>query len=173
VRTELGRYSFFSLLFPLYTRLKSKDVERHEVRTQIIGFVNENPGVYYTRLKDGLSLKNGTFDYHLQVLVREHRVKKRVHRGKLRFFPFRFTIGNLAKYAEPTRKEIDFLGFIGQRGGVRIEEISSKFDIQRQSVYPVLKRLKEKELILYFGEGVLSKQVIMLSDSGKLFLLNS
>ena len=165
--TELGRFKFFTLLLPLYTRLDKDEVENHDTRILILGYIIGNPGTHYTRIKKDLDLKNGTFEYHMRVLLRERKVKKRNHGGRVRFFPYSFTVGKITEYSEPTDKERVYLLYIKQETMATVKEIAAHFSIKKQSVYYIIKQMKEKGLVFYKEDGKIASQQIILTDKGK------
>lgn len=165
--TESGRYKFFSLLLPLYIRLKKEEIKNQETRGKILGFVAAKPGAYYSEIKKELGLKNGTFDYHIGVLLRENKIKKREEGFKVRFFPYLFNIGDINQYKDITEKEKKYLFYIREHEIATVKEIAKFFKTKNQNVYPTIKNLKEKNLIFYKDEGRISKQSITLTDKGR------
>jgi len=165
--TDLGRYYFFLFILPLYTRLKTKDIEDHETRALILGYILGNPGAHYSQIKKELGLKNGTFDHHIRILLKERKVKRRAHGVKVRFFPFSFTVGEMSQYVDITNKEQAYLLYLKQEQLGTVKEIAEFFSVTKQSVYPVIKSLKEKELIFYKTAKLISKQSIVLTDKGR------
>lgn len=113
-----------------------------------------------------MGLKNGTFDYHIKVLLREQKIKKREEKFKVRFFPFTFNIGDLNQYKEITEKEKKYLVYIRKNEIATVKEIAKYFQTSKQNVYPTIKTLKNKNLIFY-KEGRISKQPITLTDKGR------
>jgi predicted transcriptional regulator len=73
--TEVGRYKFFALAFPLFSRLKKEKILDQFVRGQIYGMIRIKPGVHYSDIKEALGVGNGTLAYHLSVLEREGFIK--------------------------------------------------------------------------------------------------
>jgi len=90
--TDLGRWKFFALLAPLYTRLKKDSVLDHFERGRIFEYINKNPGSHYTDIKVNLDLNNGALAYHLRVLERESYIKSRTIGLFRRFYPFGFRV---------------------------------------------------------------------------------
>jgi len=147
--------------------LNKENVDNHEIRALIMGYVIGNPGVYYSKIKSDLGLKNGTFDHHIHVLLRERRIKKRTDGIKVRFFPFSFNIGDMDTYTEVTNKEQAYLLYLRQKEIATVRELAKYFSTTKQNVYPAIKNLKRKELIFYTGDGWISRQAITLTDRGR------
>jgi len=86
--TEVGiLFVMWSLLMPLFTRLKKKEVLNQFTRGQIYGYIKANPGVHLTAIKENLGLANGVLAYHLKVLIREEFIVARREGGYKRFYP--------------------------------------------------------------------------------------
>jgi len=86
--TEVGLlFIMWSLLMPLFTRLKKKEVLNQFTRGEIYGFIEANPGVHLTAIKENLGLANGVLAYHLKVLIREEFIVARREGGYKRFYP--------------------------------------------------------------------------------------
>ena len=75
--TDLGRYKFFTLMLPLYTRLKRDSILNQFTRGKVYGYIVANPGSHYSDIRRALKMKNGSLAYHLQVLEREEQIKSK------------------------------------------------------------------------------------------------
>ena len=69
--TEIGKIALLALFFPLYTRLRKKDILEHFVRGRIYGYIEANPGEHYSEILRKLGMKNGALAYHLSILEKE------------------------------------------------------------------------------------------------------
>ncbi len=165
--TEMGLYSLFSLLAPLYSRLNGNDVEGQETRALLLGYITGNPGSNYTLIKSVLGLSNGRFDYHLKVLLRERRIKSRKKGLKVFFFPYSFTVREIELFVDITDKEKNFLLFLRESEISTVGEIASHYGCSKQNVYPTVKNLRKKGLIFYKDDSRLSKQPLTLTDRGR------
>jgi DNA-binding MarR family transcriptional regulator/PKD repeat protein len=86
--TDIGRWKFFLLLVPLYSRLKRDEVLDNFERGRIYQYIMMNPGDYYSNIKKMLDMNNGTLTYHLKVLEQKEFIRSRTE-GKLkRFYPY-------------------------------------------------------------------------------------
>ncbi len=132
----------------------------------ISGYIIGNPGAYYSRIREDLDLKNGTFRYHIGVLLRERIIKKKNDGMKVRFFPFSYTVGEIYQYANATNKERAYLLFLKEKKVSTVKEIAHHFSVTKQTVYIIIKSLKEKEFIFYSEDGKIAKQPIVLIEKG-------
>ena len=132
----------------------------------ILGYILGNPGAYYREIKDALRLNNGTYDYHIRVLLREQKIKKRTDGARVRFFPFSFTVDGKHFLTDGTDKEHTYLLYFRQHKIATVKEIARYFSTTKQNVYPTIKSLKKKGLIFYKEEGWISKHLITLTKRG-------
>jgi PKD repeat protein/DNA-binding MarR family transcriptional regulator len=85
--TDLGRFKFFSLLIPLYTRLNREALLDNFTRGRIYEHIRTNPGMHYRAIKDNLELSNGSLAYHLRVLEKERYIQSKTDGFCKRFYP--------------------------------------------------------------------------------------
>ena len=148
--TETGKYWFFRLLFPLFplfTRIK-KDVglENFE-RGRIYGFIENNPGTYYTELMKNLGIGNGTLSHHLYMLEKMNMIKSRqegiIHRA---FFitSMQYPDGEQFRF---TTLQSDIMKLIKENNGISEKEIVSKLGEKQQTVNYNIKMLQRKNII--------------------------
>lgn len=83
---DASKYYFFGLLWPLFTRLQPDDALSNKMRWQILGYIVDNPGQNYNRIKRELDLPNGSLAYHLKVLERLGKVRTIKDGRLLRFY---------------------------------------------------------------------------------------
>ena len=84
---ERSRYSFFTLLIPLYTRLNRENPFDNLNRGRVYGYIELNPGAHFNMILAALDLNNGTLVYHLEVLQRDGFVTSRQDGMYRRFYP--------------------------------------------------------------------------------------
>ncbi len=66
----LGPSKFGLNLLPLFSRLTHDEMLQHEVRRNIVRYVEDHPGIHYSALRRALALPNGTLSFHLRSLER-------------------------------------------------------------------------------------------------------
>ncbi len=84
---ERLRMGIFSLLLPLYFKLKRERTLDHFVRGQVYGYIVGHPGAYYSEVRDVLDLNNGAATHHLYVLVAMGFLRAMNDGRHKRFFP--------------------------------------------------------------------------------------
>lgn len=146
VFTEVGRFAFFSLLFPLYTRLSRDKLLDNYTRGRIHGLIEGIPGIHYSELMRKLAVGNGNLAYHLKTLEREGIIRaKRVGKMKQFYLTDDATFMELKSPSEttiliettsitenPTRTSI--LELVESNPGLSESEISDLLGIPKQTV---------------------------------------
>jgi predicted transcriptional regulator len=157
--TELGKYKFFTIFFPLYSKLKHEKILDQFVRGQIYGLIRGEPGIYYSKIKKILKVGNGKLAYHLSVLEREGFVKSKRSKLHKKFFPIKLSV----KFTElekkyPKGEEIEegiklsdlqekILALIKDNPGITQTIIASKLDTPKQTVSYNVKNLARNDII--------------------------
>jgi PKD repeat protein/predicted transcriptional regulator len=128
--TDIGRYKFFTLMIPLFTRIRKPKVLDHFERGRIFEHIRKNPGDSYSSIRRTLGLKNGALAHHLRVLERhEYIISKRDGMYK-RFYP------KGMKIPEGTHKSIqeNILEMIMSNPKISQKEIAERMGIDRSTV---------------------------------------
>jgi DNA-binding MarR family transcriptional regulator/PKD repeat protein len=86
--TDIGRWKFFLLLIPLFSRIKRDEVLDNFERGRIYQYILINPGDYFSHIKEMLDLNSGTLTYHLKVLEQREFIKSRTDGRVKRFYPY-------------------------------------------------------------------------------------
>ncbi len=144
---EPGRYRFFGLLIPLYTRLKKKEGDDSVARGEILGYLNINPGAHYSNLKTELGYGNSKLSYNLGVLERENRIKSRTDGRLRRFYPRKFSIPEV----EGELKRL--LDILTEIPGLNQKQIAKIMQHSSNTVKKLLDALIEKGKIRYEMNG--------------------
>ena len=162
-----------ALVSPLLARMK-RNRDDLLTRGRLLGYLEANPGIHFSALRDGLGLANGVTAYHLHTLESAGQVIS-WRDGKLR----RYAVSSL------TREEVSRIknpivgtrlailevlsnsGNIGMSGG----ELQKKLHISRQLLSHHLMELRNGEFVEAASEARRPKW--RLSDSGMDVLITS
>ncbi len=144
--TETGKVKLFTLLFPLFSRMKGEEVLDQFTRGQVYGLIRGNPGIHYSEIKRVLLIGNGTLAHHLSVLEREGFIKSERKGINKLFYPARLG----AKYQEleerfPTGEEVgegihlsalqeDIIDLVSSDPGITQAEVVARLDVPKQTV---------------------------------------
>jgi len=158
----VGRFAFFSLFYPLYTRLKKDKILENFTRGRIYGHIESHPGIHYSELLRDLKLGNGNLAYHLKTLEREKMIRA-VREGQMKlFYPKNGTAHSTMQRFDPlvrrsdqrisgTRKSI--LNLISATPGLSEIEIAQWLGLSKQNTYYHLRHLEQKGIIRVEREG--------------------
>lgn len=120
---ESVRFKIFSLMVPLFSKLKEDKILDNENRSRILRYIQLNPGEHYSGIKKDLKLRNGTLAHHLGILIREKKIKSRNSGLFKLFYPGDMNVEDAGSFVKGLEKEI--LELIMRNPG------STQTDIQR------------------------------------------
>jgi DNA-binding transcriptional ArsR family regulator len=169
--TEVGYFAItFTLLAPLFTRLKRDKVLDNFTRGQIFGYIRANPGAHYSAIQQVLEIENGVLAYHLRVLLRENYLVARNEGVYKRFYPRDYKIPKRRTLL--TRLQVDIIEEVTRRPGVSQREVAVALGESKQVVsYNVgvltdagmlLAERRGREMILRPADG--ARDVLAASD---------
>jgi len=128
--TDLGRYKYFTLLIPLYTRLHGDAVLDNFTRGRIYEHIRMNPGEHYRAIKKTLELSNGCLTYHLKVLETENYIKSRTDGMCKRFYP----VGMKITKDQPNNIQELILRKISEKPSITQKELAQLIGIDVSTV---------------------------------------
>ena len=163
--TEVGFLALaFSLIVPLFTRLKPDRVLDNFTRGQIYGYIRANPGAHYSELHQALDLENGVLAYHLRVLMREAYIVARNEGVFKRFYPRDYKIPRRRRVL--TRLQVDILEAVAGEPGLTQRALARRLGESRQVVSYNVRVLREAGLLRGAGEGRGARAVAEARASG-------
>ena len=144
--TEVGKFAFLSLLVPLYTKLRKRNVLDNYERGRIYQYIEMNPGEHYSQIKRDLSLPNGSLVYHLRVLEKASKIKSRPDGRFKRFYTLdtRIPVPNGGVLSEVQKRIVDAVKDVP---GVTQKEIAALLGVHQSSINYQMGRLEERGLI--------------------------
>jgi len=156
VATEVGRFAFFSLFFPLYTRLKKGKILENFTRGRIYGYIEAHPGIHFSELMRDLKLGNGNLAYHLETLERGKMIRS-VREGHMKLFytknlkvrpsiqQFDPLVRRSEKRISGTRKSI--MNYISATPGMSEIEIAQWLGLSKQNAHYHIRELEQAGVI--------------------------
>jgi hypothetical protein len=131
--TEVGYFAItFTLIAPLFTRLKRDKVLDNFTRGQIFGYIRANPGAHYSAIQQVLEIENGVLAYHLRVLLRENYLVSRNEGVFKRFYPRDYKIPKRRTLL--TRLQVDILEEVTRSPGVTQRHLARTLGESKQVV---------------------------------------
>jgi len=131
--TEFGKFKFFTLFIPLYTRIKKEDVLEHFTRGRIFGYIQANPGEHLNAIKRALDINNGSLVYHLNTLEKTGYIISKLDRSYKRFYPAKVKLPK-RNINELTRIQKDIVEVVNKNPGISQRDIASNLNISKQLV---------------------------------------
>jgi DNA-binding MarR family transcriptional regulator len=128
--TDLGRYKYFSLLIPLYTRLNKSEVLDNFTRGRIYEHIRKNPGEHFSALKKILDINNGSLSYHLSVLEKEDYIQSRTDGFCKRFYP----VGMKISKDQPTNIQELILQMISDYPAITQKRLANEIGVDVSTV---------------------------------------
>ncbi|MDG6224483.1 MAG: winged helix-turn-helix transcriptional regulator [Candidatus Thermoplasmatota archaeon] len=155
VSSDTFRYSFFTMMIPLYSKLKPEHLLGNKLRRRIYVYVQNHPGEHFRSILVNLNLKNGTLAHHLYTLEKENLVRS--HREGLyrRFYPAGFKIDESPMDLTPLQRKM--LERIINMPGISQKELSEEMEISTSTVNYNIKAIKDKRLVYMKKDGKFTK----------------
>jgi len=154
--TETGKYRFFRFLLPLlplFTRIKKDESLENFERGRIYGFIENNPGTYYSEIIKNLGIGNGTLSHHLYMLEKMNMIKSR--REGIRYRAFYTTNINYPEEQKfrYTNLQSEIIKLIKENNGITEKEIISKLGEKQQTISYNIKMLQRNNIIRLEKKG--------------------
>jgi predicted transcriptional regulator len=144
--TEVGYLALsFSILVPLFTRIRHEKVLDNFTRGQIYGYIQANPGAHYSAISQVLGIENGQLAYHLRVLLRESFVVARNEGVFKRFYPRDYRIPKGRTLL--TRLQVDILQQVERAPGISQREVARELSESKQVISYNVGVLREAGLL--------------------------
>lgn len=159
VGTDLGRYKYFTLLIPLYTRLNKKAVLDNFTRGRIFEHIRKNPGDHFSTLKKNLEINSGSLSYHLSVLEKEEYIKSRTDGFTKRFYPFGMKITK----GQPHNIQELILQKIDEKPAITQKDLANELGLDISTVNYHINIMAGAGIIISEKKGR-SKQYYILSE---------
>jgi len=171
VGTGYGRFAFFSLFYPLYTRLTKqnfdRDIQEHTIRGRIYQFIIDNPGSNFSRVLRGVSAGNGTTSYHLKVLEQNGFIKS----IKKDLNIFYFKTGVKFPYKLQSRlsfTQLEIMKALNRYNDRSVSQVAIVVDKSIQTTSENIRKLERKKLVTSRMDG--PHKVCSLTQKGREYL---
>jgi DNA-binding MarR family transcriptional regulator len=156
--TEIGKYTFFSAIGPLYLKRRKKENINY-IKGSVRGYILGNPGERYNDIKKILKLPNGTLTYYLSNLEKEGIIRSERDGFNKRFYPSKGNITN--EIIELTEIQQAILKIIEKNPGISQIDIQTQLDISQQRLNYHIKLMSEARLIKVEHVGKITRCFIV------------
>jgi predicted transcriptional regulator len=148
--TEIGKYKLFTMLAPLYMKIRKDELLSQYTRGRVHGFIEANPGAHYSLIKRTLDLRNGTLAYHLDILEKSGLIMRKKDGFKERFFPANRKIKEINYLSKAEEAVIDE---IRAKPGISQKAIASKLRISQPLTSYYTTKMADMGIITSVKEG--------------------
>ncbi len=131
--------------YPLFTKVRGKDLLGNKKRRKIIGVIREHPYIHFNGIRKELSLGPGEAAYHLRVLEREEMIGSEP-RGVRKVF---YLIGGKKKGNEflQSRLQRMIVDLISMEPGISQRELSRRLDTNPSTINYNVRSLARRDII--------------------------
>ncbi len=133
----------------IYSKIKKKKLMDHETRVKIVEFLKENPGAYYTQIKNDLGLAHGVLTHHINMLEQQEVLFSKQDRSYRRFY----LDGMYSKGPIVIGKQKEVLDMVRRFPGSSQSEIGRKLGLGRMIVSYHINQLEQLALIIKEKHG--------------------
>jgi len=130
--------------------LTLEDIFENENRLNILKQILNNPGIHQNELMRNCNLQKGQLQWHLNVLLKYHIIKKEKYGQYRIYFPITSSIESIDAFKNLPTKSVTttkILKLIQNYPGISSSEISKKINLARNTVKYHIDKLSEDNLI--------------------------
>ena len=174
VASEAGRMSLMLAVIGPILAISQRGESGTFTRGRIQGYIEANPGIHFSALRDALSLANGVTAHHLHTLEKEGRIMSWLDSHKRRFASSGIDPEMLSRIEQPVvgmqqaiLEVLDSAGKLGMKSG----ELRLKMKTSRQLMSYHMKQLDERGLVQAEGRGKARKWKLL--ETGRAVLTSS
>ena len=136
-----------------FSRIHGHAVLKQATRKEVLGYINEHPGVHFRGIMDGTGIKQGSLSHHLDTLEREEFIKSTKDGIYKRYYPAHMRVETSVNLNISQQK---VLLAVKEHPGITMDDIASRTGIQTKSVYYNARVLRDIGLIfMEKEEGVI------------------
>jgi len=174
VASEAGRMSLMLAVIGPILAISQRGESGTFTRGRIQGYIEANPGIHFSALRDALLLANGVTAHHLHALEKEGRIMSWLDNHKRRFASSGIDPKMLSRIEQPVvgmqqaiLEVLDSAGKLGMKSG----ELRLKMETSRQLMSYHMKQLDERGLVQAEGRGKARKWKLL--EAGRTVLMSS
>jgi len=136
--------------------LSLEDIFENENRAKILKQILNNPGIHHNELLRTCQLQKGQLQWHLDVLLRNHIIKKEKYGQFTLYFPITSsfgTIDKMKKILSKSKTTSEILNIIQDNPGINSSEISRVLNLSSSTIKYHIDKLSEENLIILKRKG--------------------
>ena len=136
--------------------LSLTDIFENENRLSIINQILENPGIHHNELLRNCDLQKGQLQWHLDVLLKYHIIKKKKYGQFTIYFPIT-TSFDANEYLEnlitKSKTTLEILNIIKESPGINSSEIARILSLSRNTIKYHIDKLSKEKLVILTKKG--------------------
>jgi len=136
--------------------LTLSDIFENENRINILTQILNNPGVHHNELLRNCDLQKGQLQWHLDVLLKNHIIKKEKYGQYTIYYPIMSsfkTDDNLRNLNLKSKTTSEVLNTIEEHPGINSSEISRILNLSRNTIKYHIDKLSEENVIRLVRRG--------------------
>ena len=136
--------------------LSLTEIFENENRLNILRQILNNPGIHHNELLRSCDLQKGQLQWHLDVLLKYHIIKKEKYGQYTIYFPITSSFesnDNLKSLLTKSKTTSEILTIIQENPGINSSEISRILDLSRNTIKYHIDKLSEDNLISLTRKG--------------------
>lgn len=136
--------------------LSLTEIFENENRLNILRQILNNPGIHHNELLRSCDLQKGQLQWHLDVLLKYHIIKKEKYGQYTIYFPITSSFesnDNLKKLLTKSKTTSEILNIIQENPGINSSEISRVLNLSRNTIKYHIDKLSEENLISLTRKG--------------------
>lgn len=174
VASEAGRVSLMLAVFGPVLAISQRGDAGTFTRGRIQGYVEANPGIHFSALRDALNLANGVTAHHLHILEKEGLIISWLDGSKRRYASSGTDPKLLSELERPVvGMQQAILTILADAGslGIKSGDLRVKLETSRQVMSYHMKQLKDRGLVKVDGRGKASSWSLL--EAGRAVLQSS
>lgn len=136
--------------------LSLTEIFENENRLNILRQILNNPGIHHNELLRSCDLQKGQLQWHLDVLLKYHIIKKEKYGQYTIYFPITSSFesnNNLKSLLTKSKTTSEILNIIQENPGINSSEISRVLNLSRNTIKYHIDKLSEENLISLTRKG--------------------
>ncbi|MFX0141207.1 MAG: winged helix-turn-helix transcriptional regulator [Candidatus Hodarchaeota archaeon] len=138
------------------SHLTLTEIFENENRLNILREILNNPGIHHNELLRSCDLQKGQLQWHLDVLLKYHIIKKEKYGQYSTYFPITSSFEsnyNLKNLLTKSKTTSEILTIIQENPGINSSEISRVLNLSRNTIKYHIDKLSEENLISLTRKG--------------------
>lgn len=129
------------------------DIFENENRIKILTQILSNPGVHHNELFRDCNLQKGQLQWHIDVLVKNHIIKKEKHGQYTIYLPILKSYDSEEILIAKSKTSSEILNIIKKKPGINSSEISRMLNLSRNTIKYHIDKLSRENLVSLIRKG--------------------